>query len=89
MQNLVAFCSQPEAVSVVISGMFVRQIVSDKSVKFCSRLNCSPEIRPEAVTSSIFDRFSNFEKCRPEVAGDAISDVANPVTVKRMTDEQS
>ena len=34
------------------------------------------KIRPKAVGSGIFCRFPNFDKCRPEVAGDVISGVA-------------
>ena len=34
------------------------------------------KLRLKAVGSGIFDCFSNFDKCRPEVAGDIISDVA-------------
>ena len=40
------------------------------------RLNSSEEIRPKAVGGSIFGRFLNFDKCRPEVASDVISGVA-------------
>ena len=46
----VAVCSRPEAIGDVISGTFVWQTLPDKSLKFCyTRLNRSPEIRPEAV----------------------------------------
>ena len=31
------------------------------------------EIRPKVVGCGIFSRFSNFDKCRPEVAGDISS----------------
>ena len=34
------------------------------------------KIRRKAVGGGIFGRFANFDKCRPEVAGDLISDVA-------------
>ena len=34
------------------------------------------QIRPKAVGSDIFGRFSNFDKCRLEVDGDVISGVA-------------
>ena len=34
------------------------------------------KIRPKAVGSGIFGRFSNFGKGRPEVPGDVISGVA-------------
>ena len=51
--------------------------VPDRWVKFRDpRLNHSGEIRPKAVGCCIFSRFSNFYKCRPEVAGDVISGVA-------------
>ena len=33
------------------------------------------KIRPKAVRGGIFDRLANFDKCRSEVAGDAISSV--------------
>ena len=52
-------------------------VVPDKFVKLCDPcLNGSPVIRPDAVGGGIFGRFSNFYKCRPEVAGDIISGVA-------------
>ena len=35
-------------------------------------VNHSGEIRPKAVGGGIFGRFSNFDKCRLEVAGDVI-----------------
>ena len=77
MLYLVAFCSRPEAAGDVISGRFVRPIVSDKSVKLCyPRLNCSPEIQQEAAGGGIFDRFSNFDKCKRDVAGDFVSSMA-------------
>ena len=48
--------------------------VPDKSVKFrVPRLNRSPEIQAEVAEGGIFDRFLNFYKYRPEVAGDVIS----------------
>ena len=33
-------------------------------------------LRPKAVAGGIFGRFANFDKYRPEVAGDVISGVA-------------
>ena len=40
MQYSVTFCSLPEATGVVLSSMFVKQIVLDSNVKFGSpRLN--------------------------------------------------
>ena len=30
-------------------------------------------MQTKAVGGDIFDRFSNFDKCRPEVAGDVMS----------------
>ena len=33
-------------------------------------------IRPKAVVGGLFGRFSNFDKCRPEEAGDIVSDAA-------------
>ena len=48
--DLIAFCTQPEATSDVISGKFVRLIVHDKCVKFSDpRLNCSQEIPPDDI----------------------------------------
>ena len=49
-----------------------------------SRVNRSEEIRPKAISCSIFSRFSNFDKCRPEVAGDgaALNDVGVDVHPK-------
>ena len=58
----------------VVSGRFVRLTVPDKFVKFRDRrLNRSSEILAKAVGGSIVDSFSNFDKCRLEVAADAIS----------------
>ena len=34
------------------------------------------QIRPRAVGGDIFGRFSNFDKCRQEVAGDVVSGLA-------------
>ena len=66
--------SRPEAATDVISGRFVRLAVPEKCVKFRDpRLNCSPGIQPKAVGGGTFERFLNFHKCRPEVAGDVIS----------------
>ena len=31
------------------------------------------QIRPKVIGGGIFDRFTNFDKCRLEVAGDVIS----------------
>ena len=33
------------------------------------------KIRPQTVGGGIFGRFSNFDKCRPEVSGEVISDM--------------
>ena len=66
--------SRPEVASDVISGRFVRLPVLDKLVEFRGpRLNGSPEIGLETVRCDIFDRFSNFRKCRLEAVGDVIS----------------
>ena len=74
---LIAFCSQLEATSDVISGRFVRLSVPDKFLQFRdARLNCSPEIRPGAVGCGILTVYSNFYQSRLEVTGDVISDVA-------------
>ena len=40
------------------------------------RLNRSEEIRLKSVAGGIFGRFSNFDNCRPEVAGDVMSGAA-------------
>ena len=37
---------------------------------------CGTKIQPKAVGVGIFGRFSNFGKCRSEVAGDVISGLA-------------
>ena len=37
---------------------------------------CATKIRPKAVGSRIFGCFPNFDKCRSEVAGDVMFDVA-------------
>ena len=46
----------------------------------CSRsiagLRRATKIRPKPVAGGIFVLFSNFEKCRSEVADDVVSDVA-------------
>ena len=72
VQCLIAACSRrPEAISEVISGRIVRSTVPDERVKRRDPgLNPSGEIRPKAVGCGIFGRLSNFDKCRPEVAGD-------------------
>ena len=57
--------------------MFVGPIVTDKCVKFRNlRLNRSGEIQPKADVCGIFDRSSNFDNCRPEVADDDTSGAA-------------
>ena len=73
-QYSVAVCSPSEAASDGMSGSFVGLTVPNKFVKFRDpRLNLSGEIRPKALH---FRPFSNFDKCRLEVAGDVISGVA-------------
>ena len=63
--------------SDVIPGRFVGPIVPDKCVKFRVPLfNRSGEIQPKTVRCGIFGRFSNFDNCRPEVAGNVISGAA-------------
>ena len=45
----------------------------------------APKIRSKAVRSCIFGRFSNFDKCRSEVAGDVKSGVViDPTGVKAL-----
>ena len=73
MQYLIAFCSQPEADTVVISGRFVRPVVPDKCVKLHNTcLNRSRDIIPEVIGGGIFDSLfrNNFQ---PEVVSDVIS----------------
>ena len=44
---------------------------------------CAAKIRPKAVRGGLSGRFSNFGKCRSEVAGDVISGVVvDPTGVK-------
>ena len=50
VQNLIAFCSGPEATGDVISGRFMGPVVPDNRVKFGDpHVNPSREIAPEAV----------------------------------------
>ena len=71
---LCLFCSRPEAASDVVSDRFMRLAVPDKWLKFRDRrLNRVPEIRPKPSDAAFSTVFSNFHKCRPEVAGDVIS----------------
>ena len=59
VQYSVALCNRPEGASDVISGNFVRQIVFEKSAKFCDPcLNRSHKIPPEAVGRGIFGSLS-------------------------------
>ena len=74
---LISFCSRPETACDVIFDKFVRLTVPSECVKFRDpRSNRSGEIRPNAVRCGIFSHFANFDKCRPEVAGDVTSSVA-------------
>ena len=51
--------------------------IPHKCVQFCDpRFKIYEEIRPKDVGGCIFGRFSNFEKCQPEVASDVISRAA-------------
>ena len=51
--------------------------VPDKRVRFHDpRFNLTGEIQPKDVGGGICGRFSNFNKLRPEVAGDVISNFA-------------
>ena len=70
VQYLIAFCSRPDEASDVISGSFVMLTVPTIVYKPLS------EIRAKAIGGGILDSFSNFDKCRSEVAGDVISSVA-------------
>ena len=59
VQYLLHFAADRKQIGMtkVISGTFVRLAVSDNRVKFRDpRLNCSPEIQPEAVGGGSFDR---------------------------------
>ena len=76
MQNLIAFCSQEEAVSDVICRRFVRPIVSDKCVKFYDpHLNPSPEITPIHQRWHFFNSFVH-NNVQPEVDSEVKSSVA-------------
>ena len=58
VQYIITFCSRTEAASDVISGVFVRPVVFDKSLKFHDpSLNRSGKILPKAVLIGIFDSF--------------------------------
>ena len=73
MQHLIAFCSRPDRASDVISDRFVGQNVRNEPLKFCDdRLNRSRDIPLEAVGGVIFDRSSNVDNVRPEVASDVM-----------------
>ena len=50
-------------------GLAVHQLVEQAKRK-------ATKIRPKSAAGGIFGRFSNFDKCRLEVADDAISDMA-------------
>ena len=77
VEYLFAFCSRLEAASDVISGIYMRLTIPDKCVQFRDpHLNSPGEILPKAIEGSIFRRFSNLDKCRPETPGDIISGVA-------------
>ena len=55
VQYLIAFCSQPEVTSDIISSRFVGQVVPDNRVKFGDppRLSHSGEIPPEASEAAV------------------------------------
>ena len=77
VQYLFAFFSRLKAASDFISDRLMGQTVPDKCVEFRDLcLNRYGEIQPKAVRCGIFVHFSNFDKCRPEVAGDVIFSVA-------------
>ena len=72
-QYLIAYCSQQERASDVISDTFVGLIVLDKPVKYPDpRLNRYREILPKAVGGGIFRRFFR-DNSRSEVDSDVIS----------------
>ena len=76
VQYLIAFCSQPETASEVISCSFVRLPLSPTSVyNFCdSRLKRFREIRPEVIGRGILQFvYDNFQS---EEASDFVSGVA-------------
>ena len=77
IQYSIALCRRPEVASRIISAVCMWPTINHK-VEKCGdpRLSRSGEIRLKAVGCSIFGRFSNFDKCRPETAGDVISSVA-------------
>ena len=75
VQNLIAFCSNMETASDVISGNFVGSIVPDKLVKCRDLLlNRSREILPKAVGDGILTGFFH-DNFGPEVGSDVISGV--------------
>ena len=62
VQYLIAFYSRPEAASNVISGEILRQIVSDKTVKFGDSMsNDSRYIRGAAFVSNERTNISEVE----------------------------
>ena len=82
MQYLFPFCSRPEATSYVILRTFLGLTVADKFVKLRdARFNLSREIRPKAAGCGIFGRFSNIDKCRPELAGVGVDVAAKNLSI--------
>ena len=78
MQYLIAFCSRLEAATYVISGMFMRQSIADKAVKFGElQLNHFPEIQLQVVGDDIFIVFfhDNFQ---PEADSDRCGCMEGP-----------
>ena len=78
-QYLIAFfCSRQKAASDIISGRFVRLTVPDMIAQnfIILALTILEKCGPSRQRRHFFDRFSNFDKCRPEVAGGAMSSVA-------------
>ena len=78
----VALCCIPttfilDLVRVAADGKVDRSAIMTRSppIGWARQQSHATKIRPKAVGGSIFGRFSNVDKCRPEVAGDVISGV--------------
>ena len=89
-EHVYAICCRPEVAGDVISGENAKTVEGYAVLNFevaslCSFRDIQNKIptKPKAVGSGIVDRFSNFDNCQSEEAGDVISGVAvNPAGVK-------
>ena len=62
---------------IIISIKIIFRKQNKKPTNWLGWAKCSAiKIRPKAVAGSIFGRFSNLEKCRPEVDGGVTSGVS-------------